>query len=311
MRTLLSLSGVFCLVCFLSLSFFGGCAGTEDSETETPTADTTPIVMSFVPVDMQTVEELRLRAETIREQLWRGKMGVPLDWDKTADSLLRAEYARFLLRKGRIAVPFNWAQTEDLFVRAEYERAMLLKQFGDVPEVHTIADYGKFARLTGASTVTRAEFIAFFAAQYKLFPNEANRRAFEEARRGPEVLLGGADLEQIRKDSPELWAQHKREWLIREYGDIRQVHIVADFMRKVELELPRTDDECRVLLEALDHIKPLPTVFTLDEYYVLLEAEHQLKINQSGFRQHSLEKFRKAKAEGIPFRLIDWGDDAQ
>ena len=311
MKNRLALSGVFCLACFLSLSFFGGCAGTEDSETDTPTAGTTPSVMPVVPVDIQKVAELRLRAETIRAQLWQGKMGVPLDWKQTADPLLRAEYARFLLRKGRIAIPFNWVQTADLFVRAEYERALLLKEFGDIPAVHTIADYGKFARLTGASTVTREEFIAFFAAQYKLFPNEANRRALEEARRRPEVLLGGADLEQIRKDSPELWAQHKREWLIREYGDIHQVHIVADFVRKVELELPRTDDECRVFLEALDHIKPLPTVFTLDEYYVLLEAEHQLKINQSGFRQHSLKKFRKAKAEGIPFRLIDWGDDPQ
>ena len=312
MKTRLALPCVFCLVCFLTLSFFGGCAGTEDSETETPTAGTTPSVMPVVPVDMQAVEELRLRAETIRAQLWQGKIGVPLDWDKTADSLLRAEYARFLLRKGRIAIPFNWAQTADLFVRAEYERALLLKEFGDIPAVHTIADYGKFARLTGASTVTREEFIDFFAAQYKLFPNEANRRALETARKPERVA--GPELEKMRIVAPELWAQHKHEQLIRQHGDNPQVDIVANFIRKVELQLPRTDEECHAFLKALRHIDPFESQhlkrfgYPYDEGYAALEARAQLHLMRHELAWRALEKYREAKAKGIPFRLIDWED---
>ena len=301
---------IFYLACILSLGLFFGCEDMEDEETET-TEPFNSIVTPSLPADsIEETEPILLRVKSIYEQLNSGEMHIPLNWDTEKDPVLRAAYARSLLIRGKIDIPVDWHKTTDPILHAEYERAQLIKQFGDIPQVHIRADFHLLSPL-GVKTVTRETFIAYFEAQYFLFPNEVNRRALEDARK-PEPI-GGPELDKLRKEDPEAWAKRYRAQLIEEFGDTPQVKIVADFIRKLELRLPRTDAECHTFLKAHSQMRGLAAkqefILPRDEEYAVLEAQDQLKIKVNELTRLRLEKFRKAKAEGIPFHLMDRIDD--
>jgi len=285
-----------------------GCENTDQTRTQ---ESLNPIAVSNLPDDgaTETVDILS-RVESTYQQLNAGKIGIPLNWDSTQNTVLKAACARYLLSREKIKVPLDWRRIEDGILYAEYKRADLIKQFGDIPQVHTIADFHLRSPL-GIKRVTRETFIAYFEAIYFLFPTEAHRLALEEARK-PE-LIRGPELEALREENPELWSQQIRHQLVEEHGDIPEVHIVADFIRKLELQIPRTDIECRDFLIAHRQMRPFKVNeqfhLPLDEQYAILEAQDQLKVKMNKLTLDALEKFREAKAKGISFRLIDWGED--
>ena len=85
--------------------------------------------------------------------------------------------------------PRDWYKTEDPVLRAEYFYAQLLKQFGDIPEVHTIGEY----ELNAAKGVpqTLGDIENHLEANYSLFPNEKNKKAIEDFQ---EIKASGATM---------------------------------------------------------------------------------------------------------------------
>ena len=168
--------------------------------------------------------------------------------------------------------------------KKRYAHAQLLKQFGDTPEVRYIID---FERNPGFE-ISHQLFVAYFEAHYHLFPNENNRRALEEARNienqpipeppPPRKVLG--DPITVER------AEEIRIELIEKHGDIPQVHTVVDFFIKAAEKKPITDDEFLAYLEAQHHLEP--------------HNEHI---------RRQLEKYKKARADGIPFHLVDGEDE--
>lgn len=96
-----------------------------------------------------------------------------------------------------LAVPENWEQTEDPVVFTKYFRAQLLKRFGNIPEVHTVANM-ELKRRQGPA-LTHDEQITYLKALYKLSPDERILTALannEQVRAAPSVPVsdesGGA-----------------------------------------------------------------------------------------------------------------------
>ncbi|MDE0018091.1 MAG: hypothetical protein OXU51_18050 [Candidatus Poribacteria bacterium] len=74
--------------------------------------------------------------------------------------------------------PPNWYKTKDPELRAKYFYAQLIKQFGDIPEVHTI---GEFEQKTAkGDTPTVGEYIIYLEAHYTLWPNEKTLNILKE-----------------------------------------------------------------------------------------------------------------------------------
>ena len=76
--------------------------------------------------------------------------------------------------------PPDWYQTEDPVLRAEYYRAQMLKQFGDIPQVNTLADT-ELKKALGILP-TLEEHIAYLEALYHLFPREETLRILKHYR---------------------------------------------------------------------------------------------------------------------------------
>ena len=92
----------------------------------------------------------------------------------------RAAFYRRQLQSGERRIPRGWPETKDPALFSEYFRAQLIKQFGDRPEVHILADteIKKRQRIP----LTRDEFINYLEAQYALFPNENTLKTLEKQR---------------------------------------------------------------------------------------------------------------------------------
>ena len=173
-------------------------------------------------------------------------------------------------------VPADWALTQDIELRSQYFAAQILQQYGNTPASQIIAEHYRKRELGRSSTFS--ESIAFAKAQYVLWPNEHNRRYLQK-------LLETQLINET--DDPELFVRLYRKHLIEQHGDIPEVHTVVEYEQKLRLKnVPLTDDE-------------IITAY---------EAKYVLSPNETVLRQ--LQKYRKAKAEGTPFHLIDWdGDD--
>ena len=180
-----------------------------------------------------------------------------------------------------LEVPINWDQTKDRGLRAKYYHAHLLQQFGNIPAVHIIAAHErKRAKASGDYvSYTSHEMINFAKAKHLLWPNKPNRDFLEE-------LLES----KLRRetDDPELFAKIYREELIKQHGDIPEVDTVVEGETKLwfgGFKFPGDEDEYIDFLEA---------------EYVLWPKDENLK---------TLEKYRKARAEGTPFHLVDADDN--
>lgn len=174
-----------------------------------------------------------------------------------------------------LEIPSNWWTLEDAELRSKYFAAQIIKQHGNTLPAQIIAARERKRAL--GIPITFDEALAFAKAQYILYPNKHNRRYFES-------LLKIKLREET--DDPKLFAQLYREQLIKQHGDIPEVHIVVAY--EVKLRTPNT-------------------ITTEDETIAAYEAKYVLWPNKTVLRK--LQKYRKAKAEGMPFHLIDWDED--
>ena len=85
--------------------------------------------------------------------------------------------------------PRDWYKTEDPELRAEYFYAQLLKQFGDIPEVHTVGEYD--LDVARGEPLTLGKIEAYLEANYHLFPNEKTKKAIEDFQ---ELKASGAEI---------------------------------------------------------------------------------------------------------------------
>ncbi len=278
----------FYFTCLMAL-FLLACGDAEDMESETslslnPTNPTD--TLDSTTESTGELDAFIFRVEDIYAQLQAKTRTVPKNPEKVEDPALRAAYTRFLLSKGKLALPHHWVHTEDAVLRAEYYRAQLRKQFGNMPQVQIVANWELKQAIASTMEmpwfqIKAGEHIAYLEALYHLWPTETHRRALEDARK----IEAEPTYEELREKNPELWAQRERELLIEEYGDKPQTHVVADFHRKLALDLHTTEAEYLAYLEALVHLKPDDEV-----------------------GKRLLERFRQAKADGIPFKDVKVDD---
>ena len=275
----------FCLICLFALCFLS-CGGTEDVETGTINTLNPSDTLDKTTEDREELDGLVSRVETLYTQFTIEKPSIPRNWEQTEDLALRAAYARFLLAEGKIALPPHWIHTEDPVLRAEYYRAQLSEQFGQTHEVRIVASWRlKYAIAVAIElpwfSPTSAEYIAYLEAMYHLWPNETNRQTLEGAREITDTLT----YEELKAQHPEVWSHLERAYLIAEHGDKPETHIMADYHRKVALELPITEAETLSYLEAVVHLNP--------------EDEVGPRL---------LARYRQAKAAGIPFADVETDD---
>ena len=76
--------------------------------------------------------------------------------------------------------PRDWYKTEDSELFAQYMRAQLIKQFGDIPAVHTFTDLTLKERKK--IPLTYNEYTDFLKAQYSLWPSPNTLRTLKHHR---------------------------------------------------------------------------------------------------------------------------------
>ncbi|RKU36356.1 hypothetical protein C6496_13950 [Candidatus Poribacteria bacterium] len=137
----------------------------------------------------------------------------------------------------------DWHLREDPEWREKGYLAQLLKQFGDIPEVRYLIAYDRHP-----GEKTRDQIVARMEAKYRLWPNAQNRKALEQIKTLPEGLVeppgppGEVEREWAKRD-PEGYYVHLLGNLIRDYGDIPEVYIVADFQGRLMRGEKLTDAE--------------------------------------------------------------------
>ena len=77
--------------------------------------------------------------------------------------------------------PQDWYKTEDPELFIKYFRAQFIKQFGDIKEVHIIADREEKRKF--GLPVTLDEQIVFLEVQYSLWPNANTLKTLEKLRK--------------------------------------------------------------------------------------------------------------------------------
>ncbi len=223
------------------------------------------------PVVQETDESLFPLLENIPPS------GYPDGWVKLTDE--------DVVKLMKLEILPNWVNMDiSQEWKNKYTHAQLLKQFGDTPQVRFIIE---FQRNPGFE-ISRRLFVAYFEAHYHLFPTENNRRALEEVRNIENQPVPEPPPPRIVRIEPITVARAEeiRIELIEKHGDIPQVHTVANFFIKVARNMS----------------------ITYDDYLPYLEAQHHLN-PQSEYIRQRLKKYKKAKADGIPFHLIDDEDE--
>ena len=214
-----------------------------------------------------------------------------------------------------LVIPQRWAfETEDQALYQKYRAAIDFQRFGDIPQVRYLVEFmqqpakDEFVEADLLS-ITYERHAAFLEASYFLFPTAVNRRSLEEIRKRMDEETERLFLDRLRRKNPEAWIEHKHAALLCRHGDIPEVDSIADFLRKLERELPRTDKDCYVYIDAYFSLYYRSADNSLKgasiyEYYAWLEAANQTgRLSKDAL--HRLEKYRKARAEGISFYDID------
>lgn len=121
--------------------------------------------------------------------------------------------------------PINWHEEKDPELKAKYYHAMLIQKFGDIPAVHIEAIFYRLSLLAdGKLTETSIDDLILWAkAHYLLWPSESNRKVLEDTQK-----------QKIWRetDDSELFVKLYTETLIRQHGDVPEVHIVAEGEKK-------------------------------------------------------------------------------
>lgn len=334
MKNRLILSNFLYLTSVLSLLLCFGCGDTEDEQEATDPTNNTfldePLEPSRHPAEQQewlTDEDrrklrdaeqwLHLTVEdwvNLKDEDWEKLKGK--DWD----GLTNAEVRKLM----NLEIPKGWvAQEKDEALREKFSTAAFFQRFGDIPQARYDVEFRrnspKMAGKDGFIVVT-PEFAKYLvadrAATYFLFPTEAHRRLLEDDIKGLKSIVAQEKRrfrEQLRIEAPEAWVKDMRTFLIDKHGNIPEVDTIVDFLRKLELNIPRTDEECFAYLRIYSALYLLADSATgsIYESYAWLEASHQLRhiIGDPPRQTGALEKYRAARAAGLSFYNIKWGDD--
>ena len=329
MKSRLTFSSFFYLGCLLSLFLCFGCGDTEDEqEVIPPTYNTFLDAPDEYPLqsDDQSPPLTNIDLEDAKQWLhltlkdWGNLKDE--DWEKLKDadwiSLTDAEVKELMDLK----IPNGWAFEEgNEALRKKHHEATLFQQFGDIPQVRYIVESDRMSR-SGIVTLEFAkQLVANSAAMYFLFPSADNQQTFEKIRNLLQSIIEQEErrlekdelrrLEQLRIEDPEAWVKSMRAFLIQKHGNIPKANTIIEFLRKLELDLPRADEECHSYLTAYNAFY---TAFKVRstyeyEYYAMFEAVDQVwPIVEEG-PLRVLKKFREARAEGISFYDINWDDD--
>ena len=333
MKNRLILSHFFYLTSILSLLLCFGCGDTEDEQdvinpayhTFLDAPDEQPLQTDDQPLQLTarlTDIELKDAEQWLHLTLkdWTNLKGE--DWEKLKGKdwvrLTDAEVKELM----NLKIPIGWAfEAADEAVRKKHLEAQLFQQFGDIPQLRYRVE---FDRTWGGGIVTleRAkQLVADSAAMYFLFPGANNQQSFEKMRNMLQSIIDEGKrslekeelrrLDQLRIEDPEAWVKSMRAFFIQKHGDTPEANTIIEFLRKLELDLPRADNECRSYLTAYN---ALYTAFKIRstyeyEYYAMFEASNQLRPIVAGIPLRILEKYREARAEGTSFYDIDWDND--
>ncbi len=222
-----------------------------------------------------------------------------------------------------LKIPQGWAFADvDEGLRKKHREAQFFQQFGDIPQVRYIVESNR-RQLWGAIITLEIaiQMVAKSAALYFLFPGADNQQAFETTRNLLQSIIEQEErslekeelrlLDQLRMEDTEAWVKSMRAFFIEKHGNVPEANTIIEFLRKLELDLPRADKKCRSYLAAYDALytafKVRPTYEY--EYYAMFEAVDQLWPIVAEGPLRTLEKYREARAEGISFYNIDWDDD--
>ena len=94
--------------------------------------------------------------------------------------------------------PRDWYKTEDPELYIEYLQAQLIKQFGDIPEVHTFVAFRQ--KIQFRIPIKDAdEYLNFLKAQYTLWPMEETRKTLETLEKRIEE---GANIVFVPMEAP-------------------------------------------------------------------------------------------------------------
>ena len=326
----------FYLTSVLSLLFCFGCGDAEDEQEATNFIN--PIFF-YKPAEesLQSDEQLPQLTDEDREKLEEAKQWLQLtveDWrnlkDEDWENLKGEDWARLTdaevkeLMKLEIA-PWDRLQELPEEQAEKHRNAALFQQFGDIPQLRYRVEfdrhYLKKRGLTLTATPESAkQFVGYFAANYFLFPTEDRRRLVEDEVKMLKSVIEHEEhrfekeelrrLDQLRIEDPEAWVESMRAFFISKHGNTPGANTIIEFLKKLELDLPRADEECHSYLtvyNALYIVFKARSTYEY-EYYAMFEAVDQVRPIGAGIPLQILEKFREARAEGISFYNIDWND---
>lgn len=328
MTNRLILSNFFYLTSILSLLLCFGCGDTEDEQEVTnPTyhtflnePDRQPLQSDDQPpqvtdIDLKDAEQwLHLTLKdwgNLKDEDWEKLKGE--DWIRLTD----AEVKELM----NLNVPIGWAFEGDEALRKKNREAKFFQQFGDIPQVRYIIEFDRTWQ-GGIVTLERAtQLVAESAAMYFLFPGPDNQQSFETMRNLLQRTIEQEErslekeelrrLDQLRIEDPEAWVKSMRAFFIQKHGNTPEANTIIEFLRKLELDLPRADKECHAYLTTYNALyTALKVRSTYEyEYYAMFEAVDQVSPIVAEGPLRTLEKYREARAEGISFYNIDWDDD--
>ena len=108
-----------------------------------------------------------------------------------------------------LGIPQSWYLIKDPVLYTKYFRAQLLRQFGNIPEIHIVADMALKERQW--IYPTRDEYITYLRALYRLFPDPGTLKSLQdEIRRKAEgkpfaLIYADAPAEHIIKRLEEIY----------------------------------------------------------------------------------------------------------
>ncbi len=332
MKNRFILSHFFYFSSVLSLLLCFGCGGAEDEQEATDPTNNTfldePVEPSRHPAEQQEwlTDEDRKKLRDAEQWLhltledWVNLKDE--DWEKLKGKdwvgLTNAEVRKLM----NLDVPPNWAFADvDEALRKKHREAQYFQQFGDIPQLRYQVEFRrKYYNGKGGFIIVTSEFakhrVGSFAATYFLFPTEAHKRLLEDDIKGLKSIVAQEKRrfrEQLRIEAPEAWVKDMRTFLIDKHGNIPEVDTIVNFLRKLELNIPRTDEECFAYIRIHSELYFMGDSGTGSVYesYASLEAAHQLRhiIGEHPRQTGALEKYRAARAAGLSFYNIKWGDD--
>ncbi len=331
MKNRFSLSYFFYLTSVLSLLLCFGCGDAEDEQAATNPTNNTFLGELDEP-SRHPAEQQRWLTEEDRKKLKDAEKWVHLtvedwvnlkdrDWEKLKGKdwvrLTNAEVRKFM----NLEIPKGWvAETKDEALREKFGTAAFFQKVGDIPQARYDVEFDrKYWTGKGGPILVTPEFakhlVGYYAANYFLVPTEAHKRLLEDQIKQLKSIIAQEKrrfMEQLRIEDPEAWVEDMRTLLISKHGNIPEVDTVVNFLRKLELNLPRTDEECFAYIRVYSALYIVDSkTASIYESYAWLEASHQLIpiIGDPPQQTGALEKYRAARAAGISFYNIKWGDD--